>query len=107
MKKEKVMEIVDQCYQIDKIRSVKRYLREAHRVFKELGLHVRDINDLNEVDDDKGDKVISALTTEIKRIELHTIGSKMEFRDASKKLKSDKEKAINNLTSMRRVGDCE
>jgi len=107
MKKEKIMEIVDQCYQMDKVRSAKRYLREAHRIFRELGLYVRDISDLNEVDDEMGDKIISALRIEVKRTELHTMDSKMEFGDVDKKLKSEKEKGIDHGTPILRSGDWE
>ena len=65
MKKEKITEILEQCYQLDKLRSAERYIMQEHRLFRELGLRVRDLSDLNELDDAKGDKVLAALATQM------------------------------------------
>lgn len=89
MKKEKITEILEQCYQLDKLRSAERYIMQEHRLFRELGLRVRDLSDLNELDDTKGDEVLAALAIEIKRQESPAQESRNRNRHRGRKIENE------------------
>lgn len=74
MDEQKVMDVLDLCDQLDKIRSLDHHLRRHQRIFHELG--IKPFRHISDLDDEDWDEIKEKLEAEIQKEKDRVLESK-------------------------------